>query len=89
MVSTNVRRSNGMRTFCSPIPSKVGYLALALFKIREREVADCVALFSFGESRAVPVDTHVLQIARRDLGFEAEQISLTDKVRAIEKDSII
>ncbi|KAI5815424.1 DNA glycosylase [Pyronema omphalodes] len=33
------------------------------------KVADCVALMSLDKKGAVPVDTHVLQIAQRDYGF--------------------
>ena len=30
------------------------------------KVADCILLFGFGHARAIPVDTHVWQIAKRD-----------------------
>lgn len=46
------------------------------------QVADCVCLMSLDKSEAVPVDTHVWQIATRDYGFIAgsKQKTLTDKV---------
>ncbi|XP_030641131.1 N-glycosylase/DNA lyase [Chanos chanos] len=46
------------------------------------KVADCVCLMSLDKSCAVPVDTHVWQIARRDYSCAAGsgQKSLTDKV---------
>ena len=36
-----------------------------------RKVADCVALFSLDQADAIPVDTHVWQIALRDYGARA------------------
>ena len=33
-----------------------------------RKVADCIALFSLDDSGAIPVDTHVFQIAKK-LGY--------------------
>lgn len=46
------------------------------------QVADCVCLMSLDKPEAVPVDTHVWQIARRDYGCAAgaRQKTLTDKV---------
>ncbi|MCJ8735220.1 hypothetical protein PDJAM_G00244420 [Pangasius djambal] len=46
------------------------------------KVADCVCLMSLDKSEAVPVDTHVWQIARRDYSCAAgsRQKTLTDKV---------
>lgn len=46
------------------------------------QVADCVCLMSLDKSEAVPVDTHVWQIARRDYNCAAGggQKTLTDKV---------
>ncbi|XP_046895897.1 N-glycosylase/DNA lyase [Hypomesus transpacificus] len=46
------------------------------------KVADCVCLMSLDKACAVPVDTHVWQIARRDYNCAAGsgQKSLTDKV---------
>ena len=35
-----------------------------------RKVADCVALFSFHQDQAIPVDTHVWNIARRDYDMD-------------------
>lgn len=40
--------------------------ALLQFAGVGRKVADCVALFSLGQTRAIPVDVHVWNIARRD-----------------------
>ncbi|KAM9475165.1 N-glycosylase/DNA lyase isoform 1-T1 [Clarias gariepinus] len=47
-----------------------------------RKVADCVCLMSLDKPGAVPIDTHVRQIAKRDYGFVPEkgQKTLTDKV---------
>lgn len=43
-----------------------------------RKVADCVGLFSLERLEAIPVDTHVLQIARREFNVQlAETKSLT------------
>ncbi|XP_017561243.1 N-glycosylase/DNA lyase isoform X1 [Pygocentrus nattereri] len=46
------------------------------------KVADCVSLMSLEKSEAVPVDTHVWQIAKRDYSCAAGsgQKTLTDKV---------
>ncbi|XP_065127384.1 N-glycosylase/DNA lyase isoform X1 [Paramisgurnus dabryanus] len=46
------------------------------------KVADCVCLMSLDKSEAVPVDTHVWQISRRDYNCDAgsTQKTLTDKV---------
>ncbi|XP_051964497.1 N-glycosylase/DNA lyase [Xyrauchen texanus] len=46
------------------------------------KVADCVCLMSLDKSEAVPVDTHVWQIAKRDYSCAAgsSQKTLTDKV---------
>lgn len=46
------------------------------------KVADCVSLMSLDKLDAVPVDTHVWQIAKRDYGFSSGngQKTLTDKV---------
>ncbi|KAI5800663.1 DNA glycosylase [Pyronema domesticum] len=44
------------------------------------KVADCVALMSLDKKGAVPVDTHVLQIAQRDYGFgKTKNKTLTTK----------
>uniref|UniRef100_A0A3P9JI95 N-glycosylase/DNA lyase n=1 Tax=Oryzias latipes TaxID=8090 RepID=A0A3P9JI95_ORYLA len=46
------------------------------------KVADCVCLMSLDKPEAVPVDTHVWQIAKRDYKYAADngQKSLTDKL---------
>lgn len=46
------------------------------------QVADCVCLMSLDKSNAVPIDTHVWQIAKRDYKFAPNnaQKSLTDKL---------
>ncbi|XP_058245934.1 N-glycosylase/DNA lyase [Hemibagrus wyckioides] len=46
------------------------------------KVADCVCLMSLDKSEAVPVDTHVWQIARRDYNYDAgsKTKTLTNKV---------
>ncbi|XP_077587137.1 N-glycosylase/DNA lyase [Stigmatopora nigra] len=46
------------------------------------KVADCVCLMSLDKTDAVPVDTHVWQIAKRDYKYAAtnEPKSLTDKI---------
>ncbi|XP_068453590.1 N-glycosylase/DNA lyase [Clinocottus analis] len=46
------------------------------------KVADCVCLMSLDKMEAVPVDTHVWQIAKRDYGYAAgsQQKSITDKL---------
>ena len=45
-----------------------------------RKVADCVALFSLDAVGAIPVDTHVAQIAQRDFGVALQGKSLTPKL---------
>ncbi|KAF0686734.1 Aste57867_21482 [Aphanomyces stellatus] len=48
-----------------------------------RKVADCVALFSLDKLEAIPIDTHVWQIACRDFHFKkATSKSLTPRVYA-------
>lgn len=46
------------------------------------QVADCVCLMSLDKFEALPVDTHVWQIAKRDYSFAAgnSQKTLTDRV---------
>lgn len=44
------------------------------------KIADCVCLFSLDKPQAIPVDTHVWQIARRDYLPELQGRSLTEKV---------
>ncbi|MED6249557.1 hypothetical protein ATANTOWER_016038 [Ataeniobius toweri] len=46
------------------------------------KVADCVCLMSLDKSEAVPVDTHVWQIAKRDYKYTADngQKTLTEKI---------
>ncbi|XP_028840908.1 N-glycosylase/DNA lyase [Denticeps clupeoides] len=46
------------------------------------KVADCVCLMSLDKAGAVPVDTHIWQIARRDYSFGAGSVrkSLTDRL---------
>lgn len=43
------------------------------------KIADCVCLFSLDKPQAVPVDTHVWQIARRDYLPELQARSLTER----------
>lgn len=45
-----------------------------------RKIADCVCLFALDKPQAIPVDTHVWQIARRDYLPELQGRSLTEKV---------
>lgn len=45
-----------------------------------RKVADCVALFSLNKLEALPVDTHVWQIAKRYMTVAQSAKSLNDKV---------
>lgn len=40
--------------------------ALTAFPGIGRKVADCIALFSLGQTQAIPVDVHVWNVARRD-----------------------
>ncbi len=50
------------------------------------KVADCVLLFSLSFPSTVPVDTHVLRIAERDMGFVSELKSMTDtKYRLVQQ----
>lgn len=44
------------------------------------KIADCVCLFSLDKPQAIPVDTHVWQIARRDYLPELRGRSLTERV---------
>ena len=41
------------------------------------KVADCVCLMSLDKNEAVPIDTHVRQIAVRDYGYVVKSKSLT------------
>eukprot|EP00051_Salpingoeca_urceolata_P005758 m.76899 g.76899 ORF g.76899 m.76899 type:complete len:457 (-) comp14528_c5_seq1:76-1446(-) len=58
--------------------------ALLQFTGVGRKVADCVALFSLDQTCAVPVDTHVWQIAKRDFAaassLDSSTKTLTPKV---------
>lgn len=45
-----------------------------------RKIADCTCLFALGKDEAVPVDTHVRQIARRLWGVGANTSSLTNRL---------
>ncbi|ETV83411.1 hypothetical protein, variant 2 [Aphanomyces astaci] len=57
--------------------------ALTQFSGVGRKVADCVALFSLDKLEAIPVDTHVWQIACRDFHFKkAATKSLTPTIYA-------
>ncbi len=40
------------------------------------KVADCIALFSMDKSTAIPVDTHVFQIATRDYGLKMKTLTM-------------
>ncbi len=44
------------------------------------KIADCVCLFALDKPQAIPVDTHVWQIARRDYLPELQGRSLTERV---------
>jgi N-glycosylase/DNA lyase len=44
------------------------------------KIADCVCLFSLDKAQAIPVDTHVWQIARRDYLPELQGRCLTERV---------
>lgn len=44
------------------------------------KVADCVCLMSLDHSEAIPVDTHVWQIALRDYGFNKKGKTLSSKM---------
>jgi N-glycosylase/DNA lyase len=44
------------------------------------KIADCVCLFSLDKPQAIPVDTHVWQIARRDYLPQLQGRSLTERV---------
>ncbi|OQR97872.1 N-glycosylase/DNA lyase [Achlya hypogyna] len=55
--------------------------ALTQFSGVGRKVADCIALFSLDKLEAIPVDTHVWQIACRDFRAKAHK-SLTPTVYA-------
>jgi N-glycosylase/DNA lyase len=39
------------------------------------KVADCIALFSMDKANAIPVDTHVWSIARKDYGLNVERLN--------------
>lgn len=45
-------------------------------------MADCVCLMSLDKAAAVPIDTHVWQIAKRDYNYTSgtAQKSITDKL---------
>ncbi|KAI3659994.1 hypothetical protein MP638_000042 [Amoeboaphelidium occidentale] len=44
------------------------------------KVADCISLISLNKHAAIPVDTHVRQIAERDYKYKTKMKSVTDKV---------
>ena len=41
------------------------------------KVADCICLMSMGKNNAVPIDTHMLQVAKRDYNFVQKAKSFT------------
>ena len=45
--------------------------------IIDLQVADCVCLMSLDKAEAVPIDTHVRQIAVRDYNYHLKSKSLT------------
>ncbi|MDH7601433.1 MAG: DNA glycosylase [Armatimonadota bacterium] len=47
-----------------------------------RKIADCVCLFALDKDEAVPVDTHVKQLANRLWGLDFEGRALTDRLYA-------
>lgn len=62
--------------------SKLNLVHALCFWMCVFQVADCVCLMSLDKSEAVPVDTHVWQIARRDYSCAtgSRPKTLTDKV---------
>lgn len=53
------------------------HVALMQFTGVGAKVADCVCLMSLDKHEAVPIDTHVLQIAQRDYKFRGKGSSMT------------
>jgi N-glycosylase/DNA lyase len=61
-------------------PYEAAHAALTTLPGVGHKIADCVCLFALGKPQAVPVDTHVWQIARRDYLPELQGRSLTERV---------
>lgn len=59
---------------------KAAHTALQMLPGVGAKVADCVCLFSLDKHGAIPVDTHVWQIARRDYGLFPQAKSITPSV---------
>lgn len=62
------------------VPYEEAHHALTTLPGVGHKIADCVCLFSLDKPQAIPVDTHVWQIARRDYLSELQGRSLTEKV---------
>lgn len=62
------------------VPYEEAHRALTTLPGAGHKIADCVCLFSLDKPQAVPVDTHVWQIALRDYLPELQGRSLTEKV---------
>ena len=61
-------------------PYETAHQALQTLPGIGAKVADCICLFALDKPGAIPVDTHVWQIARRDYGLFTDAKSLTPKV---------
>ena len=44
------------------------------------QVADCVCLMSLDKHDAIPIDTHVLQVAKKHYSIKADSKTVSDKV---------
>lgn len=62
------------------IPYEEAHHALTTLPGVGHKIADCVCLFALDKPQAIPVDTHVWQIARREYLPELQGRSLTEKV---------
>jgi N-glycosylase/DNA lyase len=75
-----VERGEGWLTGLRDVPYADAHAELLTIRGVGRKIADCVCLFSLDKDEAVPVDTHVRQLAHRLFLPDMKAKSITDSV---------